>query len=60
VYLGQLRKHRFVFKHLILCTLRKKRSVTKKRDVDFCKGNIRQLTYSKYLKDRIHVILHEM
>jgi hypothetical protein len=38
VYVGHLRRYRFVLKHLISGTLGKKRSIKKKKDVLSAKG----------------------
>jgi hypothetical protein len=47
-----------MFKNIIAGTQEKKGIVKKKRNVnDFCKGNIRQLSYRKIAKGRIEFIL---
>jgi hypothetical protein len=58
MYVGHLKRDRFVFKHLISGSPgRKRRSVKKKRDVDdFWKVNVRQVIYRKYAKGRILII----
>jgi hypothetical protein len=58
VYVGHLRRYRFVFRHLISgIPRRERRSVKKKKDLDdFCKANIRQLSWRKSAKGRMQVI----
>jgi hypothetical protein len=46
VHVDHLKRYRFVFKHLVSSTLGKERiSVTKKRYIDFCKGNILKVRF---------------
>jgi DNA modification methylase len=67
LYVGHLRRYRFVSRHVVTGSLGKKRkekkkekkkkrkAVNKKRDDDFCKGNIRLIICRKY-KSKTHVI----
>jgi hypothetical protein len=56
---GSLTRYRFMLKHLISPTLRKKGRTVKKKTYadDYCKTNIRQLNYRKFYKGIMHVVV---